>query len=276
MKKLNKFISLFAAAALLVLLPGTNKLTAAAEEPTTYYIRSIDDEWRFQAGSAWDDTVAHRELYYMNEQIKDGDVVIVDGSVANDPITVNVRLSNLTVKSSDALVFTAKGYDQCFILDNNIAAINGDVKNAYVYGISRCNFNSNVTNLEVIGSGSDLNNLNATVAVVGTVSHLKATDSGDNGVYFEYYDFPAGKFHMENGTLKTSEKDYSKTPSAQTTAPAKPANPQQPAHTEQPSAGTPSSDYDDVPKTGESNIILWLTAAAAVCLMGRFALKKAR
>ena len=113
MKKLNKFISLFAAAALLVLLPGTNKLTAAAEEPTTYYIRSIDDEWRFQAGSAWNDTVAHRELYYMNEQIKDGDVVIVDGSVANDPITVNVRLSNLTVKSSDALVFTAKGYDQC-------------------------------------------------------------------------------------------------------------------------------------------------------------------
>ena len=272
MKKLKKIVSLLAAAALLVLLPGGNTLTASAAEPTTYCIRSIDGEWRFQATSTWDDTAAHRELYYMEQEIKDGDIIVIDGSLDNKPITVNVRLSNLTVKSSSSLVFTANGYDSCYILDQNVAAINGDVTNAYVYGTARCNFNNNVTNLEVIGSGSDLNNLNATVSVVGTVSHLKATDSGDGGVYFEYYDFPANKFRMENGTVKTAETDYSTTPSSTTQeTTAQESTAQQTTSSQTPAA---SDEYDDVPKTGQSNLIFWLFGAAVICLAGSFALRK--
>lgn len=274
MKNVKKFFSLLAAAALLVMLPGSNALTASAAEPTTYYIREIDSEWRFQPNATWDDTAAHRELYYMEQDIKDGDIIIIDGSVDNSPINVPVRLSNLTVINSDPLVLTAKGIDNCYILDQNVAAINGDVTNAYVYGISKCNFNSNVTNLEVIGNGSDLNNLNATVAVLGTVSHLKASDS--DGVYFEYYNFPANKFYMENGTLKTDAAYYST--AAPSGAPAPTAQPSANAQASAQTSSKPSSgDYDEVPKTGDSNhTILLLTGIAAVCLGAKFALKKAR
>lgn len=268
MKKLKTFISLLAGAALLIMLPGSNTLTASAAEPTTYYITNVDNEWRFQPNSTWDDTAVHRELYYMQQDMKDGDIVIVDGSLDNSPISVPVRLSNLTVKSSDPLSFTAKGIDNCYILDQNVAAINGDVTNAYVYGISKVNFNNNVTNLEVIGSGSDLNNLNATVAVVGTVSHLKASDS--EGVYFEYYNFPAGKLYMENGTLKTDSANYS------TSAPSGAAQPSAGQSSSQTSSKTSSGEYDDVPKTGESNVILWLSGIAAICFLGKLALKKSR
>lgn len=277
MKKRKGILSLLAAA-LLVLLPGTNTLTAQAAEPTTYYIQSMDGEWRFQPSAQWDDSAVHRELYYMEQDIKDGDIVIVEGSLDNSPITIPARLSNLTVKSSDSLVITANGIDSCYILGNSTAAVNGDVTTAYVYGSAACNFNNNVTNLEVIGSGSDLNNLNATVAVVGTLSHLKASDSGDGGIYFEYYNFPAGKFYMEYGTVKTEEQYYSKAPSGtQQTAPAgQQASQQTASQSKQPSTASPSGEYDDVPKTGESSLIFWLTGLAAVCLLASFTVRRAR
>lgn len=274
MKKLKKFVSLLAIAALLVLIPSQNALTASAAEPVTYYLRFIDGEWRQQQTAVWDDKAAHRELYYMNEAIKDGDIIIVEGS-STTPITVDVKLSNLTVKNGSSVVFHAKGYDECYILDQNTAAINGDVTNAHVYGSSKCNFNNNVSRLEIIGMGNDLNNLHATVTTVGTVSHLAAIElTGE--VYFEYYDFPANTFRMEDGSLRTEEKNYSKTPSAQQNAAQQNNTQQNAAQPPAQNQNTSSDEYDDVPKTGESNLIFWLIGIAAVGIAGKYALNKAR
>lgn len=264
MKKLKKLVSLLTAVAICVLLPNFSALTAHAEEGVTYYVKYLDSEeaWRFQTGSTWDDEGYHRELYYMNQDIKDGDLVIVDGIVSDEPLNIPAYLSNLTILHGNTAVVTTKGVDHCFILNDSVAAINGDVKNAYVYDNARCTFNNNVDTLLI--SGTD--DLHATVTVGGTVNHLTGSDSLKT--HYDYYSFPAGKLVINDGSVKTDETLFSKTaPAAQPEAPA-PAEPSQPQ--------TPSGEYDDVPKTGESKIIFYLLGISALCLIGRAYLKKTK
>lgn len=279
MKKLKKILPVLATFTLCILSFARLPLLVHAEEPVTYYVKFIDNEWRFQTGSTWDDQGFHRELYYLQQDIKDGDLLVIDGSGSRLYLELNVRLSNLTSCHANEAVVTAKGIDNCYVLENSIFAVNGDVTNAYVYDNATSTFNNNVTNLEIIGKE---NLLKATITVMGTVNYLKGQDGVNT--HFELYNFAAGKLVIENGSIKTDASYYSTTPqSTAATAPSTAAASSS-AAAETPTASAPaasgtastaaSGEYDDVPKTGEANICIWLLGIAAVCLLGRYQLNK--
>lgn len=278
MKRLKKFIALFTLAAVCFTVPGLGKITVKAAEPTTYVLNYSDSksEWRFQEASSWSEELQDRELYYLYQSIKDGDYIVIDNDVPNNPLslTVSVRLGNLTFKNTIGVpVVYANGYDSVYFLGGTSGAVNGDVSHAYVYDDAKANFNSNVDTLEMIGLTNDKNNnLHATINGVGTVNHLIAKDNRDQLVFYEAYSFAAGKLVIEDGSLKTEEQYYS------TAAPAAaPAATEQPAQTAAPAQTTQnnaSSEYDNVPKTGEGSAMFWLLGAAAVCMAGGYTIRR--
>ncbi len=259
MKRLKKTLALFTAALFCVLPLFSQSLTAQAEEPITYYLKYLEDmqEWRYQQLTAWDENDHNGPLNHVLAHIKDGDTIIIDG----DPYIImdfNAHLANLTILNTSTIVITTKGVDEYYQHDG-LCVLNGDVKNAYIYGNSTCNINNNVTNLNILGE----NDINANVGVVGTAAHVKGSDNFK--VYYEGYNFAKDTVRIENGSLRTDPKNYSIT--APTTS--KPA-------TTTPSTGSSSAsgDYDDVPKTGESNVVIWLTGIAVVCLLGSYKLRR--
>lgn len=265
MKKFKKMVSMLMIAALLMLLPGINTMTVSAEEPVTYYVKYLanDNQWRYMIGSTWDDSASHRELYYMHEALKDGDSIIIDGVDSGFILKVSVRLKNVTFLHGAQAVVTANGFDECFILRDTKAAVNGDVTNAYVYDNACCTFNNNVTNLTVQTAASYSNNklLHANVTVGGTVEHLIGKD--ETQLHYEHYNFAAGKLVITEGDVKTDAAYFSNTPSSSNST-----------QTTQNISSTSSDEYDDVPKTGETNGIIWLYGILALCVTGIFAFKK--
>lgn len=279
MKKLKKFVALFTLAAVCLAIPGFGKITAKAAEPVTYVLNysSSKGEWRFKLASSWSEEVQDRELYYLQQDIKDGDYIVIDNDEDCNPLNlkVSVRLGNLTVKSAvKAPVIYANGYDSVYVLDNATAAINGDVSHAYVYGTARVNFNNNVDTLEMLGMGGGQNNLHAYISCVGTVNHLIARDNQDQSVYYEAYSFSANKLVIEDGSLKTDAQYYSKTATAAAATPAPAAEQPAQATAAPAQASSSSSAYDDVPKTGESSAMFWFLGAAMVCLAGGYTLRR--
>lgn len=284
MKRLKKFVALLTVAAVCFTVPGLGKLTVKAAEPVTYVVSysSEKGDWMYKQASSWSDEASERELYYLQQSIKDGDYVVVDnnnGSGNSKPLKLSVRLGNLTVRSSagETAVVYANGYDNVFVLVNTTAAINGDVSHAYVYGNARANFNNNVDTLEMLGTEDESgNNLHAYIGCLGTVNHLIAKDNRDQLTYYEAYNFAQGKLTVEDGSLKTAGQYYSKTAAASAAAPAPVA--EQPAQTTAPTQSVQntasSSAYDDVPKTGETSMAVWFLGAAAVCLIGGYAVRR--
>ena len=125
------------------------------------------------------------------------------------------------------------------------------------------------------------NNLHATINGVGTVNHLIAKDNRDQSVFYEAYSFAAGKLAIEDGSLKTEAKYYSTTAPAPAAAPAAaeaaPAATEQPTQTTAPAQATQnstSSEYDNVPKTGENSAMFWLLGAAVVCMAGGYTIRR--
>ncbi len=263
MKKLTKLAALLLAVATFVLLPDTTALTASAEGPTTYYVKQVANEsdWRYQTGSSvWDDNAAHRELYYLHQNIKDGDIVIVDGAVPSI-LKFSVRLGNLTVQPNSTAVIYANAIDECYVLHDTTAAVNGNITNAYVYDNAVCTFNNNVGTLNIMTDPSKNESLLfGSVTVAGTVDRLIGNDG--KKVHYDLYSFAAGKLVVDKGTVKTDASQYSTTPSA----------------TNNSQSNTPSSsdEYDDVPKTGDSNLAFLLLGISAICFAGRYGLKKAQ
>lgn len=257
MKSFKKFVSLVAATALLALLPAENTLTASAAELTRHYVKYVDSisEWRYQQTQSWDDASTGRELYYLKENIKDGDILVIDGTGSSLNLELPVSLSNLTIKNTNSAVVTTKGIQDLYVLQDSVAAINGDIANAYVYDNATCNLNNNVTNLILYGDPV----VKPTVVVAGTVGYAKISDA--QKVYYEFYSFEAGSFSIKEGIMKTDTSKYSTTPTAQS----------QPAPSQPPAS---SSDYDDVPKTGDSSLYLLLFAASALFFAGGYALKR--
>lgn len=262
MKKLKKIVSLLTAVAICALLPGFNTMTVQAEGPTTFYIKYVSNdemsEWRYQTGAiAWNENASNSHLFYLGDHIKDGDVVIVDGNAIKTPLKIPAHLSNLTLVQNTSVVVTTNGVDECFVHKNNVSAVNGDINTAYVLNNAGVTFNNNVQNLFV----SDTSGIHCVVSVGGTVGHLNGTDV--DKTYYDYYNFQAGTLSIKDGKVLTDAQYYSTTP---TNAPAN-----TPA---QGSQSSNSGDYDDVPKTGESNMIYYLLGVAALCLMGRAYIKK--
>lgn len=261
MKQIKKLVTLLTALVLCLVPLFGNTMTVRAAG-YTYYIKYVEslDQWRFQPDT-WSDSGHHRELYYMQLDLKDGDTIVVDGKNTNNILNleVNVNLSGLYVNTASPSNITAKSIDNCYVIENGQSIINAPVKNAFVYDKALAQFNYDVENLEVIASKGDL--LGATVGTNGAVKHLKAYSSK---LHYEFYDFAPGALSIANGEFKSAEGTYSATPSAATPAPAAPSTP-----------AAPSGEYDDVPKTADIRFNpLWLVALAAACFAGSYALKK--
>ena len=272
MKKVKKIISLLATSAMLLVASlGTNTMTVSADEPTTFVIGfDVDyDDWRFQYGSSWVEDGESRELYYLEQEIKDGDIVVVnsDGDDTLD-LKLPVTLSNLSIAQCGFICIGANRINQCYVLDGSSASISGYVDHAYVYNYSVGNFNGDVGTLEIF---SDEEDINATVGVGGSCGHLYATDKYGNVIY-NLYSFSGNTLYMREGVLESPEWSYSQTPGATPSAPA-------PAVSAAPTASAPatssaSSEYDDVPKTGDSNLSTWLYGVSIVCFVIAFATRK--
>ena len=259
MKRFKKAIALVAAFALCVVPFLSNSITAKAADAKTYFVNYDEDlsDWRYQEGK-WADEDPHRELYYLYQDIKDGDIIVVSG---NHDLTLdlNVRLSNLTAHSCGTIIVNAKGIDKVYIMDLCTIAINSDVDYAEVYGSSKVNFNNNVNTLKILSEKEDL--LHANVNVMGTVNYLYG--AGQSYKHYELYGFQAGSLVITDGAVKTDASKFSNTP-VTTTTPAPSA----------PAAGS-SSEYDEVPKTADMHFNpLWLVGMAVICFAGAYKLRE--
>ena len=306
MKRLKTLVSLLAAAAMLLLMPNTDLPQVSAAEPVTYSLKYVEanNEWRYHVGPWDDNNSGHRELYYLKESIKDGDVIVVEGGDQGLTLELPVNLSSITFNHSHLAVITAKSVENVYVLRDSVAAINGDVKNAHVYDNAVVNFNNNVTNLyitkEICGQ--------QTIAVVGTVDYVKTSDA--EKIYNEMYNFQANSFRQEEGILKTDASKYSMVPVP--TAPIVPGDPAAtlpvvpvdptvtlpvvPTVPVDPTVTVPvvptapvtpvapvvpvtpaDSLYDDVPKTGEPLALPGLLVmGAGICFGGAYLLKRKR
>ena len=158
MKKIKKILTIFTAFALCLVPLLSAGITAQAEETvTTYYVKYVSDsaDWRFQTGG-WKEDGYHRELYYLYENIQDGDKLVIEGTGEKTlNMNINANLSELTFFGASLPVVTAKSIDTVYGLFNSSFAVNGDVKNAYLYDNCVCNFNNNVGYLEIIDTASN-------------------------------------------------------------------------------------------------------------------------
>ena len=276
MKKRKNIITMLAAAALLF-MAGSTSFKSQAAEPVTYSVKYMPDsqDWEYRADtSEFEDPNYYRELYYMKESLKDGDLVAVyyDGSVEPAPILDlgNVHLSNLTVAQSDGLSIIYAGYiDECFLLAGTASSINSDINTVYVYDSITCNLNKNVNELRL--SFKDVDKMHSNIGCMGTVEHFYAASEAHT--LYDLYHFEKGSFYLLNGDLETPEEKYSKT--ASSSAPQPTPVPPSNSAAEQPSnsAAAPSAEYDHVPKTGNSSPVLWLLCTAVLCLGGYLGLK---
>lgn len=279
MKKMKKFVSVLVAALLLAALPHGNMLTVYAAGTSFYvFYDSEDKEWYYQRDTSTHNIdIEQKEAFQLKDVISNGDIVVVEGQGgSSNGLTLdigNVRLSNLTLKNAATVIIYTNGIDECFVLDGTVAAINGNVANAYIYDKGSVTFNNNVGSLNVTRSDGDLR---ANVGCNGTVDHVIATDA--YSTRYECFNVAAGKLSITNGTLDTSEAFYSKTgsvPAASSEPAPQPAPSAKPAQTTTNTAKPSSDEYDDVPKTGESvTAYVWLLCTAALCFAGKLALKK--
>ncbi len=258
MKLFKKTITLFVVAVMSLMFFFDSSIAASAEEaPTVWYIKYVDSisEWRFQKGT-WADDGYHRELYYMHQDIKDGDTIVIEGTQGID-LTVKVRLGNLTVATTGISIVTAKGYDNVYVLNNASVAINGDVTNADVYDNCTVNFNNNVGTLRMLSERNYY--LSSDVNVLGTVGHLHG--EGTAYVLYDLYSIQANSLTIVDGVPNAPAGTYSTTPPATTATPPTTNN-------------NNSNEYDEVPKTGDTLFNpLWLVVVAAVCMFGAYKLK---
>lgn len=269
MKKLFTFLSV---ALFAMVFFATATMNAEAAEPTTYVVKydSATEQWYYQVGSAWDDSVPppRREIYYMTLDMKDGDYVVVDSTDGGWPeLNLDFHLGNLTTYPNTACMVNAKSIAECYILHGSYVSITADVEKAWVYQDCSANFNKNCNTLELIY----IDDPNMSVGVLGTCNDFCV--SSETEVLCHLWNFTDDLIFNE-GIVKTARESYSIDPPSAPAAPVVPST-----STSTPSSTTTSSsasagEYDDVPKTGETAGYLWLFALAALCFAGSYSLKK--
>lgn len=276
MKKRKNIITMLTAAAMLF-AAGRSSFKAQAAEPVTYSViySSETPEGEYRADtSEFEDPDFYRELYYMKESIKDGDLVVIyyDGSLDSAPVLDlgNVHLSNLTLRQSDDISIVNAGHiDECFLLAGTSSVINSDISTAYVYDAITCNLNKNVQELRL--SFVDADEMHSDINCMGVVEHFTA--ASEAYTRYDLYHFEAGSFSLLSGDLSTPEEKYSKTPSASAPQPT----PVPPSNSETTgSASAPSAEYDHVPKTGNTSPAIWLLCTSLLCIGGYAGLKRSK
>lgn len=251
-----------------------------AADPTTYCIRydNEKEEWYYQVGSAWDDTVPppKREVYYMFQILKDGDYIVVDSPSDCGKITIDANLGNLTILPNSSAVITCKSIQEYYQLHDSTVSINGNVEKAFVYDHAVANFNNDVNYLELVFASEPEPTMVA--HVTGTCAELFVHASDDNKVSYHLWNFK-DELNFYNGILQTEYGKYDINPPsskpAAVTPSTTPAAPSNTTTTPAPAAPSVSDDeYDDVPKTGESVAYVWMFALAALCITGSYTIRK--
>lgn len=268
-KRIKSFVSILAAIAVLVMVPAGNVLPVKAAEPVTYSLQFFGgdiNQWRFQVGSTFDAAKVHMGADVLPTYLKDGDSIVVYSGTSAPAKELNlgtVKLESLTVHQNATAVVRTGGINNCYILGNSTSAINGNVTNAYLYDKVNCTFNDNVTEMTLYYTEVPYSNLTCG----GTVGHFSAVllNQSNAKKYYDIYDVSAGALNLQYGYLITKNDKYSTTPSAQ--------NSQATENGSAASSGS-SSEYDKVPKTGDSSVYLWLFCASAFCFAGSRMLRK--
>lgn len=258
MKLFKKIAAILAAGAIFTTASAFSLPTVSAEEPARHSVKYVASlgEWRYQPTTTWDDSLNGVELYYLKELIKDGDVLLVIGTGSGLKLELDVTLGNMTYLNCDtSVIVTAKGAKELFVLRDSTGIFNGDVDTAYVYENAICNLNNNVNQLIVNAKDT----AEANIGVLGTLNCV--TVNFANNSSYSRYNFKPNTFRMANGTITTDPANFSTTPPAA----AEPA----PA----PAPTTPDSEYDEVPKTGDSYMGFVLLAAAAIFFAGSYSLR---
>jgi len=239
MKRIKTLLFMLAAAAFMILLPESASLKAEAAEAKNYAVKFLPDqnkgkgEWRWQEGSEFDEEKGHREMYYLLEQLQEGDKVAVynesDGNAVLD--LGSVKLGVLTICHPKLAIVHTGGISECQILNSSVCSISGDIDHAYVYDVTAVTFTGNVTELEAISTAKD-DSFHSVIGCHGEVAHYKAYAEYANRTFHNIYNVQKGKLLVEDGSLKTQDNYYSTTPPAAsvpqvTTAPV--VNPTAPA-----------------------------------------------
>lgn len=268
-KKMKLFVSMLAAVAALVLLPGSSAMTASAEEAKTYSLKYIGgniNDWRYVEGSTFEDGMYHRELYYLTlDQLKDGDhIVVYAGDTApNKEVDLgSFKLGSLTVYQNATVIIHTNGIRDCYVLAGAYTAVNGDVANAHLYDNVTCNFNNNVLDMVLHIEGEPHSN----IACAGTVGMYQILEDSSNQSKGIFYNIPNNTMRFVNGAVQFPNWDpepsdaYLQAKAGGTTA----APEATPAPTAPAPADNTSSEYDQVPKTGENELAGWLIGLAGV------------
>ncbi len=283
MKRIKAFVSMLAAAALLVMLPQGAALKVSAAEPATYAVKYFADknEWRFQSGSTFDESKENRELYYLlHDTLKDGDNVVVYNTETSTNLDLdlgNIKLNNLTVCGTTWAVVKTGGISECYVLAGSTCSVNGDVSYAHVYDVATVTFTGNVN--ELIAT-SDNENFNSNIGCGGQVAHFNAYSTTQPRTFYDLYDFDKNTLDVSDGSLKTASGHYKDKPSdsqaqTDTTAASETAGTESTAASVETAAANSADEYDDVPKTGAgANGVWWFLTASAVCFAGSLLLKR--
>lgn len=284
-KRIRALVSMLTAAAVLALLPGSCTLPVRAAEPTTYavqYMAGDINQWRFITGSTFDATQAHMGADVLPSILKDGDSVVVYNGADKPTKELNLgtaKLGNLTVyQNATAIVYTG-GVTDCYILAGAYCAVNGDVTNAYLYDNTTCTFNNNVLDMTLYVSDQAHSN----ITCGGTVGRFCIYSTTADKKLNEFFNIVDGAMSLKDGTTYIPSGKYSGTPTEEYTqamtnasAPAAPESTQTPAAgtTTPATGGSSDSEYDSVPKTGDSSVYLWLLCASAACFAGSLLLRR--
>lgn len=278
-KRIKLFVSMLAAAAMLVLLPGGNALTVKAEG-NTYSIQFFGgaiNDWCYVTGSTFDVNQSYSTVGGLRlRDLKDGDHIVVYDS--GDKPTRHLDLSgfnlgSLTIHQNVTAVFFADSIRDCYVLAGAYATVNGNVTNAFLYDTTTCTFNNDVLDMELYYTGEPT----SSITCGGTVGHFCIWTKDKQTRRNEFFDIPKGTMNLDGGIIQFT---WSPTPSesylqaraaADGTAPADTAATPAPSSAT-PAAGTAADEYDAVPKTGDNSHIIWLSATAALLFAASFCL----
>ncbi len=219
MRRIKTFVTLFAAAAALILLPGVFTLKASAAEPATFYIDYDPDGYGWyvlvEADMADRDNAPPKVMQAFYNTVKDGDAVVVSCYHDNAPQLDlgTARLGNVTVlQDTSFIMIKAAHIVDFFALGKSFCSISAPVTNAYIYDPAVVNFNDNVKDILVnVDSGASTSSIGCS----GTVGSLKVLFTGNNSSY-TLYDFKKDSLSFEDGYLQTPAYLFSTVPVAPT------------------------------------------------------------
>ena len=270
---MKKLFSILSVALFAVILFFQSTINAEAADPTTYYVQYDADakQWYYQVGSSWDDTVPppKREIYYMIQDMKDGDYVVVEATEGWPELKLDFHLGNVTVTPNSSCMISAKSIAECYILHDSYVSITADVEHAWVYDNASCNFNLNCNTLELLYADEPT----MSVGVLGTCNEFIAHNMNTSATLYHLWNF-TDDLIFNDTYLRTSADSYSINPPSTPAASIVPNTSSSTAPATSTPAASDADEYDDVPKTGESAAYLWMFAIAALCFAGSYSFKK--